>query len=131
MDDLAGTLSAFLNSPEGKARLQNLAGMLAQNQEEAPAPSGDSGGLSSLLGALGGSSETSVIPDASALQLVTRLGPMLSAARQEDDRIRLLKALRPLLGEERQKKLDESIRILQLMRMLPMLRETGLLSGLL
>ena len=68
---------------------------------------------------------------ASALQLVTRLGPMLSAARQEDDRIRLLKALRPLLGEERQKKLDESIRILQLMRMLPMLRETGLLSGLL
>lgn len=56
---------------------------------------------------------------------------MLSAARQEDDRIRLLKALRPLLGEERQKKLDESIRILQLMRMLPMLRETGLLSGLL
>ena len=37
MDDLAGTLSAFLNSPEGKARLQNLAGMLAQNQEEAPA----------------------------------------------------------------------------------------------
>ena len=128
MDDLAGTLSAFLNSPEGKARLQNLAGMLAQNQEEAPAPSGDSGGLSSLLG---GSSEPSAMPDASALQLVTRLGPMLSAARQEDDRIRLLKALRPLLGEERQKKLDESIRILQLMRMLPMLRETGLLSGLL
>ena len=90
MDDLAGTLSAFLNSPEGKARLQNLAGMLAQNQEEAPAPSGDSGGLSSLLGALGGSSETSAMPDASALQLVTRLGPMLSAARQEDDRIRCL-----------------------------------------
>lgn len=56
---------------------------------------------------------------------------MLSAARQEDDSTRLLRALRPLLGPERQKKLDEAIRLLQMMRMLPLLRKSGLLSSLL
>ena len=38
MDDLAGKLNELLNSPEGMARIQNLANMLGQNQQAAPAP---------------------------------------------------------------------------------------------
>lgn len=144
MDDLAGKLSELLNSPEGMARIQNLASMLGQNQQESPAPADSSassqdsgegfslGALSSLLGGMGKGAESApALPDAGTLQLVTRLAPMLSAMRQEDDSTRLLRALRPLLGEERQKKLDEAIRILQMMRMLPLLRQSGLLSGIL
>ena len=149
MDDLAGKLNELLNSPEGMARIQNLANMLGQNQQAAlaPAPSSESSGagegggslgaLASLLGNLGGSDPPPqqpalpALPDANTLQMVTRLAPMLAAVRQEDDSTRLLRALRPLLGEERQKKLDEAIRILQFMRMLPILRQSGLLSGLL
>ena len=36
MDDLAGKLNELLNSPEGMARIQNLANMLGQNQQAAP-----------------------------------------------------------------------------------------------
>lgn len=136
MDDLAGKLSELLNSPEGMARIQNLAGMLGQQAQENAAassepPSDHSGGsglgaLASLLGNSGHSQPA--LPDSGTLQLVTKLAPMLSAAQQEDENTRLLQALRPLLGEERQKKLDEAIRILQLLRMLPLLRQSGLLN---
>lgn len=146
MDDLAGKLNELLNSPEGMAQVQNLAQMLGQSQQDdsSPAPSSSSGtnngngaslgALSSLLGGLNSSTPASgggSLPDANTLQMVTRLAPMLSAARQEDDSTRLLRALRPLLGAERQKKLDEAIRLLQIMRMLPMLRQSGLLSSFL
>ncbi len=144
MDDLAGKLNELLSSPDAMARIQNLAGMLEQNQGDSNAspPShrqqtegGNLGALASLLGGLGNSdreaSGSSSLPEAGTLQMVTRLAPLLTAARQEDDHIRLLRALRPLLGNERQKKLDEAIRILQLLRMLPLLRQTGLLSSLL
>lgn len=134
MDDLAGKLSELLNSPEGMARIQNLAGMLGQQTNTAApseTPSEHSGGnglgaLASLLGNSGNSQPA--LPDSGTLQLVTQLAPMLSAAQQEDENTRLLQALRPLLGEERQKKLDEAIRILQLLRMLPLLRQSGLLN---
>ncbi len=147
MDDLAGKLNEILNSPEGMAQVQSLAQMLGQSQQESgsPAPSSPSGAnngngaslgaLSSLLGGMNNSSPATAgggaLPDANTLQMITRLTPMLSAARQEDDSTRLLHALRPLLGPERQKKLDEAIRLLQIMRMLPLLRQSGLLSSLL
>ena len=50
---------------------------------------------------------------------MARLGPLLSQANREDDATRLLRALRPLLGEARQKKVDEAIQILQMLRLLP------------
>lgn len=147
MDDLAGKLNEILNSPEGMAQVQSLAQMLGQSQQESgsPAPSSPSGAnngngaslgaLSSLLGGMNNNSPATTgggaLPDANTLQMITRLTPMLSAARQEDDSTRLLHALRPLLGSERQKKLDEAIRLLQIMRMLPLLRQSGLLSSLL
>ena len=65
------------------------------------------------------------------LSLMTRLGPLLSQANREDDATRLLRALRPLLGESRQKKVDEAIQILQMLRLLPLLKESGVFSGLL
>ena len=43
----------------------------------------------------------------------------------------LLRALRPLLSHARQKKVDEAIRILQMLRLLPLLKESGVFSGLL
>ena len=62
---------------------------------------------------------------------MTRLMPLLSQANREDDATRLLRALRPLLGESRQKKVDEAIRILQMLRLLPLLKDSGVFSGLL
>jgi hypothetical protein len=65
--------------------------------------------------------------DSDALQMITKVAPLLSSFRQEDDSTRFLRALRPLLGEDRQKKLDEAVKILQMMRMLPLLKNSGIL----
>ena len=65
------------------------------------------------------------------LSMLTKLAPLLSQVNQEDDSTRLLYALRPLLGAERQKKVDEALKILQMMRLLPLLKESGVFSGLL
>ncbi len=62
--------------------------------------------------------------------MAAKLAPMLSQLNREDDSTRLLMALRPLLREERRRKIDEAVKILQLMRLLPMLRDMGGLAGL-
>lgn len=109
MDDLAGKLSELLNSPEGMERIKNLAGLLGQSTPpEPPAVSSPSGNPLGL--------------DGDTLKTVMKMAPLLSNFRQEDDNTRLLRALRPLLGPERQKKLDQAIQILQMIRVLPMLK---------
>jgi len=109
MDDLAGKLSELLNSPEGMERIKNLAGMLGQSAPSeppaAPSPSGSPLGL-----------------DGDMLKTVMKMAPLLSNFRQEDDSTRLLRALRPMLGHERQEKLDQAIQMIQMMRVLPLLK---------
>lgn len=41
----------------------------------------------------------------------------------------LLRSLRPLLSQQRQKKVDDAVRIMQLVQMLPMLKEAGLFGS--
>jgi hypothetical protein len=64
--------------------------------------------------------------DGDMLQMVMKFAPLLTSFRQEDDNTRLLRALRPLLCEERQKKLDEATKLLQLIRLLPLLKGSGI-----
>jgi hypothetical protein len=116
MDDLASKLSELLNSPGSMEQIKNLAGLLgggeAPAQSEQPKPE-----QKSPLAGL----------DGDMMQMIMKFAPLLSSFRQEDDYTRLLHALRPLLGEARRKKLDEAIRLLQLIRLLPLLKSSGIL----
>lgn len=141
MDDLNQQIQSILSDPQAMGQLQGLLRSLGNGQGEssssaAPASSGPD--FSSLLGALGGGvsqpnqTETSLAGvSPQALSLMTRLMPLLNQANREDDATRLLRALRPLLSEQRQKKVDEAIQILQMLRLLPLLKESGVFSGLL
>ncbi|MBO5934106.1 MAG: hypothetical protein J6Q94_01320 [Clostridia bacterium] len=70
-------------------------------------------------------------PDIFSPEMLGNLGKIGNAVSGDDHRTALLKALRPMLSEERQKKADEAIKILRIIRLIPLLRESGLLSGLL
>ncbi len=48
-----------------------------------------------------------------------------------DPRCRLIMSLKPLLSEERQKRADEAMRILKIIELVPVLRDSGLLKGVL
>ncbi len=146
MDDLAAKLSELLNSPGAVEKVKSLAGLLggaeapaqsestpsmpaqpAPPQSEQSSPLAGLGNLASLgnLGNLGGLGGLAGM-DGDMMQMVMKFAPLLSSFRQEDDNTRLLHALRPLLSEERQKKLDEATKLLQLIRLLPLLKGSGI-----
>lgn len=150
MDGLEQQLSQILSDPNSMKQIQSMMsslGLGGQGRDngagsqpapavQQPVPEPAAPDLSALAGMLGtlGSGQASQAPQPAAgpdtLALVAKLAPMLGQLNREDDSTRLLMALRPLLGEERRRKIDEAVKILQLMRLLPMLRDMGGLPGL-
>lgn len=126
MEDLAGKLNSILNSPEGMKQVQELAGMLGLNPQSgaSPPPAAPAPAAAPVTAPLAG-----VSPD--MVNAMMRMAPLFSALQQEDDTTRLLQALRPLLSEERRRKVDRAIQMVRMLRLLPMLQESGMLSSLL
>ena len=134
MDDLAKKLSELLSSPDGLQKLQAAAasvGMLTGNNSGAsqskpadppaandPQPDSVSTSLpvSDIAGIAGGDFET-----------LSRLLPLVSGFRQENQDTLLLKALRPYLQNERRHRLDDTLKIMHLLKVLPLLRDKGVL----
>lgn len=49
-------------------------------------------------------------------------------APKEDERTKLIQSLKPMLSEQRRHKADEAIRLLQIVNMLPLLKQSGILE---
>lgn len=144
MDGLEQQINQILSDPGSMKQLQNMISSLGLGQQDspaaqpapppAPAPAQpDLSALAGILGALGGAPQKAApapMAGTDAIGMAAKLAPLLSQLNREDDSTRLLMALRPLLGEERRRKIDEAVKILQLMRLLPMLRDMGGLPGL-
>ncbi|MBQ8683137.1 MAG: hypothetical protein IJ518_01305 [Clostridia bacterium] len=127
MDDLNEKLTGLLTSPEGMAKLQSVMAALTGGEApllSAPAPSPSAPPPSTAETA--GQGLGSSLPDIGTL---TKLLPLLSGMGQENEDTRLLRALRPYLHGEREKRLDETMRLLQMLRLLPILQEQGVLGG--
>ena len=60
---------------------------------------------------------------------MAKIAGLLSAAGSTSDDERLLMALKPLLREENRGKVDTAMRLLKLISLLPLLRESGLFGG--
>ena len=105
MEDFKDQLSALLNNPESMKMLSELAGGLlgGEKEKEQSAPE---------------------IP-MEQLDMLMKVGSALNS-RGEDERSRLLLALKPHLSGERQVKVDRAIKLLKLIEILPLLRESGL-----
>ena len=134
MPDLSALLSSLSQGSGGgqgqgsNGSMPDLSALLSSlSQGNGGGPGG--GGLSSLMGLLGQSSGAKNSPVNA--ELLLKLAPMLSSLGQDDDRTRLLSALRPHLGAKRQKKLDEAAQLLRLSRLLPLLQEQGIFKSLL
>lgn len=118
MDDLAGKISELLNNPESLEKIKGLSGLLGQSPK-APQPEPE-------INQNSAPDLSSMLPT-DTLQTVMKLAPLFSSLKQDDNSTRLLHALRPMLGAERQRRLDESIKMMQMMRILPLLKKTGIL----
>ena len=98
---------------EGTFDLSALSGLLSQGAAQNPPPSSPQGQGGFDLGSLGS------------------IANILGKFNQNDDkRCRLITALKPLLSPERQQRADEALRIIKLMDILPLIRDSGLLGGM-
>ena len=64
------------------------------------------------------------------LDAVSKIAGIMGAFNQSDKNIDLLRSLKPHFSETRAGRIDDAVRIMQLMRAWPALRDSGLLSGL-
>lgn len=119
-EDWGKKIDALLSSPDGMAKIQGmmnaLGGSITPNAETESKPA--------VASAVSESSDTA-LPDLSGL---LSLAPLLSSFSQEDNNTALLRALRPYLHGEREKRLDQSMQLMKLMNFLPLLKEKGVLK---
>lgn len=120
MDNIQDKIAEIMSDPEALSQVQNLGKM---------------------LGIGGGSQESTPVPSPSPVQShnndllsgetfgkITKLMPLISQIHQEDDTTRLLGALRPFLSEEKCRKLDSAKKMIQFMKIIPLLKEGGLMD---
>lgn len=136
MDDLMEKLQSVLNDEQSMNQLRELAGSLAGDsgqQKQVSEPSG--GDFSQLLQGLGlGSSPAQAAPpaprnDSIDMAKLLQLRGIMQQANRHDKNVDLLLALKPLLKEENQAKIDRLIKIFRLFAVYPALKESGLLGG--
>ncbi len=128
MDAMADKIGAILRDPESVAQLQSLASMLGVNAPDA-APAAESAAAAPSAPPAPAAGAAAIPPE--MMQGMLKLAPVLRDLHRETPDTGLLRALRPLLSAPRQKKLDDAIRIVQLLNILPELQASGVLRGLL
>ncbi len=115
MSDLTQELGRLLSDPQTMEQIKSLSGLLGQPAapaNSAPPPSAPPSPQSGN----------------DLLPAVMRFMPLLNSLREDDDTIRLLRAVAPFLSEPRRERLEQAIKILRVIRLVPLLREQGVLD---
>lgn len=116
MDDLSQKISEIMSDPQALKQIQGLGEMLGLNNASNDVVHNTK------------DNSNNVTPD--MMGMMTKLAPILGTLNKEDDTTRLLVALRPFLSAERRKKLDEAAKLIKVMKLLPLIKDTNLLDSL-
>ena len=113
MADLTEQLTSILNDPAGMEKIKAMAqSLLGNNGEHAEPPpvtqktESSANGLADIAG-------------------LARMAQMISN-RGDDDRVRLLLALRPHLSPEKRTRVDKAVKMLKLLDLAPLLSKFGI-----
>ena len=116
MDDLSQKLAELLNDPDTMSRVQKMAENILNTDNNKPndtPPTADTGSLFS--------EGIDPIQLGKIMSIVSRL-----KSDHNDNRSQLLLALKPHLSAPRREKVDTAIKLLRLIDLLPLLRESGM-----
>jgi hypothetical protein len=112
MDDLGSRMQELLSDPESMQQLSELAAMLQGESGEAPKPQENAAGAALF--------------DPKLLMHLTQL----MQTQQPDKNAALLLALKPHLGQRRQQRTDQAIRLLRLYGLWKAAKQSGMLHDL-
>ncbi len=114
MDELSQKLSELLNDPDSMERVKKMAeNILGESQQPSAEPSFNAD-IGSILG---------VDDLQSIISVISHL-----KNSGNDPRTQLLTALKPHLSEPRRDKVDTAIKILKVLELLPLMKESGILK---
>ncbi len=120
MEDLSRKIGELLGDPQMMEQIKGLAGMLQSSSPPHDVPP------SAASVSTAAAPPESDMPDANLLGMVMKIAPLLRSFRDEDDSTRLLRSLKPFMHEERAKRIDSAIRLLHIMKLLPVLKGSGI-----
>lgn len=101
MSEMQDAINQILSDPEAMKQVQSLGEQLGLSKPQPkPEPEG--------FGAL------------------TKLAPLMNSFSADDEVSRLLEALRPFLGEEKRRRLDQAARLMRLIKVIPLIKDSGL-----
>lgn len=123
MDDLTGKINQLLSDPEAMEQIMSLKNMLVPENSPSktpspPPPKEEPKSNNSII-------PTSFLQD-DIMKSIMKIVPLLSDIKKDDDTTKLLKALRPFLSKERRLKLDEAMKMLQVIKILPVIKRLNL-----
>ena len=123
MDDLTEKINNILNNPEILSNLESFSGLLGltenseNNNSSEPQQNSQENNINNNTN-----------NNIELMQVVLKLMPVLSELKNQNDKnIIFLNALRPLLSVKKQKKLDTAIPFLQILKILPILKDNNIL----
>ncbi len=126
MDDLNDKITRLLADPSSMAKIQGMMAALGGGDSPTPTeapPSPPPAPVQAPPSEPTPSLPLDGLPD---LGMLTKLAPLMGALGKEDDDTRLLQALRPYLHGEREQRLDDTMKMLRLTKLLPLLQEQGI-----
>ena len=114
MDDLGEKLAGILNDPQTMERVRKMAENILGENESEKENTGSIGDIGGMLG-------------------VDEMGTIISIVSKlknsgNDPRTQLLTALKPHLSEPRRDKVDTAIKILKVLEILPLVKDSGILK---
>ncbi|MBQ2755496.1 MAG: hypothetical protein IJF27_02360 [Oscillospiraceae bacterium] len=122
MEDISKAIDEILGSDEGRNNLKNIAAMFGLELPDGLADNSSDGASRTEPSAdmpFGGID----------IDTIFKISQLMQKLNGDDDNTRLLKALKPHLKND--KKIDEAIKLLRLISLLPELKQLGLFGGLL
>ena len=103
MSEMQDALNQILSNPEAMKQVQSIGEQLGLGKPaRKPEPKNE------MIGAM------------------QSLAPLMSSYSSDDEVSRLLNALRPFLGEEKLRRLDQAQRLMKLIKVIPLLKDSGL-----
>lgn len=116
MEDLASKISEILSDEQSLKQISELASMLGISGEAEAVPS-----------ALPIPTPKDELP----FDLISMMGLIskFKESSQNDENINFLCALKPLLKSERQERIDKAIKLIRLINLWPLIKESGILDS--
>lgn len=125
MSDIASQINQVLSNPEMMEQIKALSGLFGQSA--APSVNAADNVKSESVSPIVQPSPLDML-GTDGLQAAMKFVPLLSELKKDDETTRLLRAIKPFLSPARQSKLDEAVRLLRVIRILPLLKNQGLIN---